>query len=192
MQGRQNLRIDRSRPAIATADRERGDSFKQHGQLSDTQLELVGTCGGNLECASLQALGPHCEAVPVPVQDLYIGSAAVYENEQCTAENVLGKIPSYHSRQAVESPAHVRCATVQEDSGGTGQGNHRWRPLPFASTPSTSCSVCGSNPRSKQIVASPPIRILTPEAQTAGVPPISSTKLTFSLLDPSLKRLRHL
>src|SRR3954471_13235255 len=101
------------------------DAGEDHGQLRRLQLDAVGPGGGgHLERPGLEPLVPEGQAVAVEVEDLEAIPAAVDEEEEVAAEEVLAEAPPDQAREAVEALAHVGGPGAEEGADGRGEHDH--------------------------------------------------------------------
>src|SRR5689334_21017721 len=98
------------------------EAGEDHGQLRRLQLDALGPGrGGHLERPGLEPLVPEGQAVAIEVEDLEAIPAAVDEEEEVAAEEVLAEAGADQPREAVEALAHVGGAGAEEGADGRGE-----------------------------------------------------------------------
>lgn len=81
----------------------------------DDQVVSIGGTQWSLEAISLQALGPDCHAVGIPVEDLRLVASSIEEEEQSTFADIAMEVREDDAVEAVEALAHVDRRAVKID-----------------------------------------------------------------------------
>ena len=110
--------------------------------------------GGHLEGPGLEPLVPDGQAVAIEVEDLEAIPAAVDEEEEMAAEEVLAEAFLDQAREAVEALAHVGGPGAEEGADGRGEHDHGFaspaaRPAIAATTRPSHSGSGGESKRSR-------------------------------------------